>query len=614
MKATIEDLQDSFKIAHEAYEDSRAEARELVNMYHNRQYTESQLRVLEDRGQPAETFNIIKLFSRTLIGYYATVTNTVKAKPVQTSDQTIASLLTDVISNIMYNNDFETFGDDCKLDLMHIGYCVAYITPYDSGEIDEFNRPLRDINIDHVPALEVLLDPMSTAYDYSDARFIHRYKWISEEQLEKNFPGAKDKLDPYSNTLNIDEAEFTQDHLTRFNGRYKVFDNYLVVHSIVVDEQDKVWSIYWSADQILKKSEVTYKNVRFPYRVQKLYKSSKVEHYGIFREVKESQKAINQALLKIQQMANTQKIFVEKSAVDDLASFTNMVQRVNSVIVVKKLSGIKVENLAREVLDQYVIIDKALERVKMVLSINDSFLGMAYASDSGRKVKLQQNATILALNYLTNRIVQFYRLLGHDTIELVKQYYVAAQALRVADELTGDRWATINQPLRMPTGTVNPATGEPEYNYVFEEVLDPATKKPILDPVGNFVYAPIPSAETDISFAKVDITIEAVAYHDEDEKTQLMIETVLSGNIGKTLAQVNPAGYFQASALALRTMKTKYSPELSKILEQTAKMLGASPEAFQEGMNIMQGIGSGQQSKQPLSKELKLPQNTNEGF
>ena len=61
MKATIEDLKDSFKIGYEAFEYSRREANGIWDLYHNRHFTDEQLSVLSNRGQPAETFNVIKL-------------------------------------------------------------------------------------------------------------------------------------------------------------------------------------------------------------------------------------------------------------------------------------------------------------------------------------------------------------------------------------------------------------------------------------------------------------------------------------------------------------------------------------------------------------------------
>jgi hypothetical protein len=90
-----------------------------------------------------------------------------------------------------------------------------------------------------------------------------------------------------------------------------------------------------------------------------------------------------------------------------------------------------------------------------------------------------------------------------------------------------------------------------------------------------------------------------------------MLESVMSGQIGSMLAQVNPAGFFKVSSLAMKTMGTKYSPQISAILDQTAQMLGGDPAAQQQASAMAQGSG---QQEQPMSQSLKLPQNTNEGY
>ena len=612
MKATIQDLQDSFQIGYDAYEESRIEAAEVWNQYHNRQYTDAQKSVLFNRGQPAETFNVIKIFARMLIGYYSTVVNTVTAKPVHQRDIYTASVLNEIINYTFRTNNFVALGDKIKLSGIISGIMVSYIDVKDTGKRDEFGRPVNEILVEHVPDTEVVLDPLSRLEDYSDARYIHRFKWMSEEAIVELFGKTKlEQLQEYFNHLNIEEAEFTYAYNGEFTGRYRIFNNYLIVHSVVVDDDGKTWSVFWSDEVEVMKTEITHKEVKFPYRVQKIHSSDRTEFYGVFREVVETQKAINQAIIKIQLMANTQKAIVETTAVDNIADFTSAFNRVNGVIEVKDLKGVKIENLAREVLDQYTIIDKAFDRVQRILNINDSFLGVAFASDSGRKVKLQQNATITALRYLTVRIEEFYRLLGWDVANLIKQYYTAHQALRITDTMTGDRWVEINKPLKLASGEIDPQTGQPSMQLVFEEVLDPASGKPVLDDEGNILVAPIPEADTEIAFTDVEVEIESVSFNDENEKNQLMLETMLSGQIGTLLSQINPAGFFKAASLSIKTMQTKNSPDISMILEQTAQLLQGDPEAETEASTIAQGNGS-QLNQTPKSASLKLPQNTNE--
>ena len=607
MKPTIENLKDTFKISYEAFESSRKEALNVLDLYHNRQYTSEQLNVLELRGQPKETFNIIKLFGRMLLGYYSTIVNNVKVNPAKEDSIITASVLQDTTDYVFRTNNFASEGDKIKLDCILTGLMCSYTGVVATGEVDEFGRPKYGIRINHVPSLEIAIDPMSKLDDYSDARYIHRFKWVAEEEVDKLFgKGKREKIDAYYNHLEIDEAEFAYTYKNEFHGRYKRHDNYLIVHTVMMDK-DKTWSTYWSGEEILSKEEVTYKEVKNPYRVQKLNTSNKVEFYGMFREVTETQNAINQALLKIQLMVNTQKAFVEDGAVANLAEFSDQFNRVNAIIPVKDLAGIKIENLTREVIDQYTVIDKALDRVQRVLSINDSFLGMAYASDSGAKVRLQQNASVVAQRYSTSKVEQFYRLLGWDIVNLIKQYFTAHDIIRVSDNYQGDKWVELNKPLQIPTGHIDPQTGVPQTRMVFEEVLNPASGEPVKDKENNIVLAPIPTLETDIAFSKADIEIDAVSFNDDDERNQVLLEQFINGPLGNILSQVNPAGYFQAGSLSVKNIKSKYSPELSKILDDTAAMMSAQQQAIQQGgqnQAMQQGQLDGQVGQNQAQAEM----------
>lgn len=609
MKCTIEDLQDTFKIGYEAFEQSRIEAKEIWNLYHNRHYTAEQLAILANRGQPAETFNVIKLFARLLVGYYSTIVNTVSIAPRNPRDLDTIGLLNDTVNYVFEDNRFDIEGDQIKLGGLVSGLLCSFTSVVDSGAKDRFGRTIYRVVAHHVPDGELVLDPSSTLDDYSDASYLHRFRWFSEDKVVRLFgKAALDKLEAYNNHLNVNDAEFTAAYNSEFVGKYRIFNNYLVVHSVLEDEDGKRWSVFWSGDEILEKQEITYRKTRWPYRVQKLHSSDIAEYYGIFRDVSESQKAIDQAVLKIQLMLNAEKAYVEETAVHSIDEFRLAFNRVNAVIPVKNINGIKLENMDAEVQDQYIIIDRALDRIQRVLGINDSFLGMAFASDSGRKVKLQQNQTVMSLRYLSSRISSFWQSLGQDIAWLVQQYYRANQILAITDEIVGERWIELNRPMTKPTGIIGP-DGEPEQEVILLPEYDPASGKMLEDAEGNIILAPISEEETDFSFTEFQLRVNATAYNDEDEKAQLMLESVMSGQIGQLLASVNPAGFFSVAALALKSMKTKYSPNIVQILESTAAMLSQNPEASQEASMMAQGQSP---TQAPMSRTLKLPTNTNE--
>jgi hypothetical protein len=636
----IEYLKDTLYIGYSSYETSKQEAMTVWDLYHNNHYTDDQLNILAIRGQPAETFNLIKMFSRLLLGYYSTVVNKITIQPVAPEDAITSSLLNDVVDHVLRDNYFMDESEKIKLEGLLSGVMCSYIDVQPTGNRDEFGRPMYRVALEAVPESELVLDPLARRSDYSDARFIHRYRWLSEEAVIQLFGQAKaDQLTEYYNFTQVPVANYDLSTPPILQGLFRMHNMYLVVHSVLKDYKGKAISIYWHDNIILQNDEITYKDVKFPYRVvltHHVNHADKTEYYGIFRDIIELQKAINQALIKLQLLLNTQKAFVEENAVENLADFTHAFNRVTAVIPVLSLKGIRIENLAREAQEQYVLIDRALDRAQRILGINDSFLGLAYASDSGRKVKLQQNAAVIALRYFTGRVECFYRLLGQDIVGLVKQYYTATQALRITDDYTGTRWSVINQPQQRLIG-MNP-DGTPAVGLAYEEVLDPATGKPLLDEAGNYVIAPMPTADTDISFTNADIEVTSAAYNDEDERNQLMVETILAGGIGQMLASVNPAGFFKVASLNIKALKTKYAPEIASIFEQTMQMLQSNqqgqqqaqniamqntPEAYQMmmaqgGMDPMQQASMAAQNSlgidrtQPRSRSLKLPQNTNE--
>lgn len=607
MKPTIEDLKDTFKIGYETFEESREEADEVWNLYHNRHFTPSQLAVLANRGQPAETFNVIKMFARMLVGYYSTVVNTAVVHPKWPRDVTTASVLNDIVNCTFDKNRFSGVeGDKVKLSAMVSGLLVSFIDVVPTDEKDPFGRVINQIVVRHVPDYEIIMDPMSRADDYSDARFLHRWRWMPEESVDKLFgAGTAKKLDEYYNFTEAREADFEYSYNERFVGKFKVLNNYLIVHTVMEDDNGKRWSCYWCDDHLLEKKEITYKEVRWPYRVERIHSSDKTEYYGIFREVIASQHALNQAVLKIQLLVNSNKAFVENNAVENLEQFETAFTRITGVIPVLKLNGIKIENMAPDVQQQYMIIDNCLSRIQKVLGVNDSFLGVAYASDSGRKVKLQQNATIMSLRYITARIESFYELLAHDIAKLAQQYYHAYQVLRITDEITGTRWVELNRPMEEWSGQVDQMTGEPIMQPILLPEIDPATGDFVLTDEGNIILAPVSTEQSDFKFTEYEVEIQASAYNDDDEKSQLLVETVMSGAIGQMMMQANPAGFFKMGSLAIRNMKSRYSPEIAEVLNETAQMLGGNPGANQQLAQANQGSQQGMTNGR--SETLSLP-------
>lgn len=591
MKLDLENLKRLFKYSYDTYEPSLGKYKTILEMFNNNQYTEEEVALLREQGRPCETFNVIKLFVRIISGYYDSVSNTAIAKANNIKDVPLTSLLNGLLLNIDDKSNVRVINEKIRQEFLLSGLAVHELVVKPVKDInnnikrDSVGRVEYEITKEHVPVEQILLDPDSVQEDYSDARFIHRWKWIDRENLIRMFGARKvNGLLPDVNSI----ADITVDEDANMFGDNidEDYDKFILVRTII-KEKDNTYSIYWCNDRILRKTKITQNLVKFPYQVVKLQNNNK-DYFGIVEDFYETQRTMNQALLQIQLGVNTNKVFVRKGAIDeeDWDKFVNTVTRINSIIELDDLDDIQIVNMSADIQQQYRIIEEGFRRIQRILGVNDSFLGQAFASDSGRKVKLQQNSTISSLKYLDVKFELLFRLIGIDTVNLIKQYYTANKFYRVSNNMEEDYYIEINKPL------VNPETNE----YMYDIEVDPSTGRLMKDKDGNFILTPLNDYRTDIGFLETDIRIISVPYNNEDEASQVMVETVLNGAIGNALLNINPANYLKVAGLVIGNMRNKNSKVISDIIKDTINEIqGQQPQPQQPQQNS------------PGSREFNIP-------
>jgi hypothetical protein len=578
--------QDYFEISKVKYEDSRQEALEVVDLYHNRQYTAKQLGVLAERGQPAETFNVVKMYSRMIRGYLSTVVNSIIVKAEGTHDTGKAALGQDVVDHTTKKNNFKMIKSQLQKDLGLTGLCGIEIDAINTGKVDEFGNVLTQVTLDYIPWDEIGLDPLHRKPDYSDGRFIHKWKWMPYDQIVDLYGKVKaDQLSKNSTREDLQGYSLSQKLKGEFVGRYSVSDMHLVIET-QYKKKDEIKILVWSGDVELENYDITPLG-RFKLQPTILEEADKPQHYGIMREITETQKAINQALIQIQLLVNTKKAFVQKNAVDNMAEFERKFNRVNAVIKVKNLQGIDIVNMSADIAQQYTILDNALTRCERILGLTESFLGMAGSSASGRQVKLQQNSSVVALSYFTERIEFLLEQTGKMILSTAQLYYKGHTFLRVSDQLNQDRWAELNKPF-----TILNSMGQEE--LVFEDEFD-------VQEDGTIALRPIMDPDTQLDGLEYDLEITTSPYEETDDIERLTMESIISGHGGQMMAQASPGDYFELVGMSIQGLKTRNSEFISQKFFNLAKKLGASPTMDPRLMNKQ---GGGQQGGSPIGEMI----------
>ena len=580
MPYKIEELQAQCQHSITCYEDSYEEARTAHDYYHGRHWGVDEYTQLIEKRIPPMYINMFRKLSDRLVGHLGTVVNTVRIIPQQRQDVALAEILNTLVNYTFRSNSFDTEeGQDIQLQGLLTGLFCCTCMPVATGQQDEFGRDKYQIEMKMVPVYDIILDPASKELDYSDARYIHRSLWLTEEQLLEEFPN----VDVGKLSIGVSSTGSSYDLHYRYNKTNTgnpCSTMYNVIHSCVQDVKGKRESIYWCGGEEIERTEITYNRNKFPYVIHKVHREDTAnEFYGAFRDAIPHQQAINHAMISLHQIINTQKKFIGKNAVKDIDQFTkDLASPGVSAIPVEQLDQIIDAIKPGAAQEQLSIIRFHIEQLESQLGINDAFLGVANASDSGRKVEIQRQSTVTSLKTTERRTQQFTRNIARSVCNIIGQYFTFSDAYNIAEPGTVDRWVEINKPVliikRDDNG--NPILDEnnqPIWNYSFEEVRDPGSNKTMEDEDGNALYAPVVAYESEIRNFDSDIKVDTTIYNNEKEAAAELANTLLNSAAGQILKEVAPGAYLLAISELSRGLKTVATDKVADLMENIGNQM-----------------------------------------
>jgi len=225
---------------------------------------------------------------------------------------------------------------------------------------------------------------------------------------------------------------------------------------------------------------------------------------------------------------------------------------------------------------------------------------------------------------MTDRVTYTNKMIGWDIVNLIQQYWTAEDMIKVSDPVNGIRYARMNVPIQMPTGQIDPNTGEPITQPIMAPEEDPETGDYLKDKDGNIILTPLNDPATDVKYSEIDLTVVSSQTNNAEERNQLLLETFINGPIGQTMLQMDPAGYLQAAAMMVQESGTKHAPALAKLLRDTAMKISngeIDPMLAMSGGDIqaiiggaMGGSNGGSNAVQgKKSQQLQVPTRFNEG-
>ncbi len=160
----------------------RAESIEDYRFYAGDQDTVEVKQLLIDQKRPATVYNEVKPKVDMLIGLAAQSRYEPTVFPVGAEDEPLAEIANGALRHFAKKIKFTRTETDCFEHTVKSGRSLLYFY------IDKQNPFKPEIKCKRIPGFNYYIDPDSTEYDLSDARFIFIDKWLTEEEMKTLWP------------------------------------------------------------------------------------------------------------------------------------------------------------------------------------------------------------------------------------------------------------------------------------------------------------------------------------------------------------------------------------------------------------------------------------------
>lgn len=428
-------------------EESRDLAQKTIDYYYGDQLDSETMQIVIDRDQPVQWENNLAKMGEKILAFRQNHRGEIKMLGRQRQDAEGARLLTDVLRFIAQQTDYDALSDESDEDLMIAG-CAAHevMIEEDPTETDRYGRTAKDVKIRKIPYMSLGLDPYATASDYSDARYVHQFYWVDREDLKKQFPKAKiDEIRNTNFTGEIEndedlEAEGQRDRVPLVYTWYRLYDE--------KEDRDRYYYAFWSDDVVLQQGESPYDFDGFPVVVEYVYRKKNNRenlHFGLFRNIIPLQDAINFAKLRLTNMLGTNKILVEKDAVDDVWEFAEEYSKDDSIVEVNDINRIKEIRQNADVQQLISTIMDNRQQIKEIIGANDEFLAMANNRLSGEAISKRLDIGSMGISRFIKASMRLQKRTFEIAAKMVQQYYDSERVMQIVEPDDAVRYFTINE-------------------------------------------------------------------------------------------------------------------------------------------------------------------------
>lgn len=467
--------------------DNRHEMATDEDYYDGIQWNAEDKQELEERGQPANTYNECKPMVQWILGTEKRARTDWKIVPRAEDDVKPAAAKTKLFKYISDINKAEYQRSMAFADAIKSGLGWLKV----AAENDEYGRPR--IVYKYCSWREFWIDSRSRQPDYSDARYLIRRRYIDVDDAKAFWPDKAVAIDleaqsdraittPDVSDDPLEDEFYGSNHASsggnerklvlvregwyRKNERVQIirgmdhpldgqlYDKSNVMHAMAVEnrEIDLVWvnrkTVYvciWINETCLHHQKTPYKHDRFPYvPVWGERFGRNGQPYGAIRQARDPQDSLNKRLSKALYLLCTRRVVMDEDAVEDLDALEDELARADSII--KKKSGADFEIIENGTLaaGHIDMANRDSAQIRVSTGVTGENLGIETNATSGIAMQRRQEQGTVVTTTLFDNLRLATQISGEMVLSLIEQFMTEQFQFRITGARNKDEFITIN--------------------------------------------------------------------------------------------------------------------------------------------------------------------------
>jgi hypothetical protein len=450
-----------FRAYEQNKQDELNEAREARQYYHDKQWTDAEVRKLRRRGQQPTTRNKIKRKIDFLVGIEQRLRRDPRAYARTPQHENDADVSTAALRFACDKALWPKIASEAMHHGLVSGVGVAFIG------IAGADPHLVDVDVDRF-----FYDPRSVKPDFSDARFMGLHLWLDIDEAKERWPQSAQALGDMlessgtASTTSQVEQDREQQWGDLESRRVRIVEFW--------ERKPGGWAFcFFSGEIVLEGGPSPYLDLEgrpdCPYEAWSPYIDERGVRYGLCRTMKSIQDEVNHSSSKLLHRITTRQFFYKEGAVEDADEFSREIAKPDGKIKIAEHSkwGDDVGPV-----DDPMRLQGESERHQMALAEmenygpNPGLIGQGQGVDgaSGRALLAQRDSGMTELSPVFERHRDWKLRCYRKMWARIRQAWTAERWIRVTDDKDAIQFVQING------YQIDPATGQISGQNIVAEI------------------------------------------------------------------------------------------------------------------------------------------------